>query len=226
MIGLICWEKLGHFKVKGKKIYLGGVPLFRIELEEGGRFFPYRLRKLKRLLEQEKIHRVITSDEFEYFEYIDSVREYSPLSALQSLGGDITLDRLEKRNIAPSSATVTLVGKEVTEIYESIAFEIAPLVKEVILNVEKGGEVLGEALYRRYGLAPCYGMKKTTATVYFSPQKERGKEISLNLYQENSLDFQGIILKNVEIPEDIPYLSMVGLLIQCGKVQKKDIDFT
>lgn len=234
MIGRLCWEELGRFKVKDKKIYLHALPFYQISMESKGRLLPLRLKYANMLFAEEKIHRVLTPPHFDLWEYLPNLRPYDPLPVLQSLGGDILLHRMTQCSIPPEKATVTLVGQRVTKAMEQVAFTLVPQVKELVLLVEDGREELGERIFQKWGLAPCSSQKHSSATLYFTsptsvkttPKISSPSPLSLQLHREDSPDFQGISIKNKTIPSDIPPQRLLALLLQTEKVQKKDILFS
>lgn len=229
MIGQISWESLGRFRVIEEEKNLHSLCVLKVSLEEKGKLLPYRLRKANELFLSKNIRTVITPLGFDHWNYFPHSRPYNPLATLQSLGGELALFHLKKRNIPLSSATVTLVSTSVTKQVQQVAFTLAKEVGEVILATGKGTQPLQESLFHTFGLAPCDYRNRSDVLLYFeeSGEKKFGKSsLELHLEQSNSPDFLPIIQNKIIFLPQMPYLTQIALLLETGRISKKEIEFT
>lgn len=234
MIGYLKWTDSGRFRVSGEEQRIFDIPYYQVSLSEKGRLLPLRLKRANSLCFEENIRTIISPTDFPHWHFLPHLRPLNPLPTLQSLGGDFLLEALSKAHLSPHDATVVLQGSSVTPSLEQVALELAPVVKELVISVSEGGQTLQTKLYHTFGMAPCGFRNHSTARLQFqpvedcatSPIKPLGvSKIILPLHEVHSPLFQGIRLKNKQIPSDIPFLPLLSFLLQKGGITKKDLQF-
>lgn len=228
MIGRISFEDLGRFRVEGRKEAIYGLPCYQVALSEKGKLFPLRLRRGGQLFQGEQIRRLICPPQFPHWPALQAMglRPYDPLPSLQRLGDRLLQEKLTKEGINPATATIALVGERVTPSFQALALSLCPWVGQLVIQAPQGGKALEALLYRHYGIAPLAFQPKAQPTISFSKRPEDLPPPFLDLESKDSLDFARLQLKGEGIPEDIPLLDFMGLLLQTGKINKEAIEIT
>lgn len=227
MLGKITWEKLGRFTVESRRTSFMGVPMYEIALEESGALLPYRLRCGIKLLKEKKIRCVIAPQQFTHWDSLvkAGLQPYNPLPALQRLGGDLLLQRLQREGFPTEKATVALCGEKITAQVEEVAYQLCPRVKNLLLDFTKGAKRLEENLFQNYGLAPTPADREATASLFFTERQREKSGIALQLFSIESSIISGIHLKKQDIPPEVHPLTATALLLDYGKIPRKDIEY-
>lgn len=230
MLGRIRWEALGRFQIVEQKTNFYQLPIYEIALSPVGKLLPLRLKKANMLFNENKIQRVITPCDFQQWEYLSSMRPYDSLPILQSLGGELLLQLLKERGENPRESSVVLQGDCGSKVMEEVAFTLAPQIKELVIPSSKQGLKLQEKLFFAFGLAPCSYREQVAVVLSFQEKVSycsygTAKEI-LSLHSLDSQGFSNLRCKKENFPEDISSLTLIALLLQTKRLEKKDLDFS
>lgn len=228
MLGLICWADLGRFRLEGQRRQVDGLPLYALSLSPKGKLYPYRLRQGLGLLRQQGVRQLLCPVDFQRHDCLQEkgLRLYNPLPSLQTLGDGLALARLHRLGIAPQQANIALIGHRVTPSLEQVALSLSPLVRELSICTQEGGQALESRLYRQYGIPPCPGRKNPSLRLCFHNYQGENHPATLDLQSVNSPDFKGISWKNRTIPGDISPLTWIGLLLETGRIGRGELEFT
>ncbi len=227
MVGRICWENLGRFRVVGEKTRESGLSLFQVSLSPKGKLYPYRLSIGLSLCQEEKVRHLLLPVDFDRFDLLakKGLRQYNPLPALQELGGRLTLVELARLGILPQDATVVLVGDRVSPAFGAVALALCPFVRGLSIQAPQGGQRLQSQLYRHYGIAPSPWDSHCSLVVSFVPWEEPISTPILSLDSVKSPAFSRIRLKNGSVPQDISPLAWIGLLLETGRISQTALDY-
>lgn len=228
MVGRICWEEGGRFRVVGTKTALQGLPLYQVSLSPQGKGYLPRLKRGIRLFRTQQVGQILLPVDFQAWDVLrqGGLRPYDPLNSLQSLGDLLALRHLRRLGIAPSVAKVALVGERVTPSFQAVALALCPLVAQLSIVAPQGGEALQRHLYRHYGMATGFPWEQCSLLLGFDKIPEENIPPLLPLHQANSPGFSGISMKNPVVPADISPLSWMGLLLETGRLGREELEFT
>lgn len=220
-----------YFMVEGRKSALYGLSTYVVDLAWEKAFLAYRLGKAVTLWREHRVSRLLLSGQSPYRALLEGLgfSLYEPLAVLQTLGDRILLQELQRLSIAPEVASVKLCGEYCTNAMTVVALALCPQVATVGIDA-RGACALETRLYQEFGMAVPSLEQQYTATICFSSavnNQRRGKTgVFLQLDSCDSPDFCGLSPKINGIPEDVPPLSLLALLMENGKITKEEIDFT
>ncbi len=220
-----------YFNVEGRKSSLHGLSTYVAELSLEKPFLSYRLGKLVALWEQHRVSKLLLPEDFPLKEPLEQLgfSLYDPLPTLQTLGDCLLLQELCRLGISPQECSVKLCGAVCDKTITTVAVALCPQVATVAIDAV-GAECLAVQLYQQFGMAVPSLAQQYTATISFSLEEknpiEKKTGVFLQLDRVDSPDFCGISPKKCDIPEDVPPLSLLGLLLETGKISREEIDFT
>ncbi|MFI3251147.1 MAG: hypothetical protein R3Y07_09355 [Eubacteriales bacterium] len=188
-------------------------------------FLTHRLNKLVTLLRRHKITKAIAQHGFSHWDFLakNGVRPHSTLALQQQLAGELLLHRMREWSIPFSTAKVALRGERVTPEMEQIAHQLAPIVREIAINVTSGGEGLIERLEHKWGIPPTPDTKRISASICWTEQSRQCQKNEI--FIGDSKQFLDINAKNITYPSEIEKLTYLALLCECGKLRPSQIEF-
>jgi hypothetical protein len=210
------------------RVELQGLSLWRVELwlpeGTGQRALSRRLRRAGRQLIRLGVRRILAFPGCpeEALRNL-GLREVEVLPFLQAMAPRLILARLEGLGIPPERATVLLRGVQTDRALEAAAWALCPAVRQLIIQAPPGGERLGAALRREFGMPLVDHWGRPDVTAVFSGGCRQGGELGICAPRpqlcglELGLDWQ--------TPEDCQALSLLALLWETGRLDLRRVRF-
>lgn len=226
MLGEITYSAEGDRELRPAVCSLHGLSVLRVRVEPQGRWARYRVRRAARLLSRSGVRRVLTPEDFPYWEVLAQcgLRSVDPVPFLCAHAAPIAVASLRKRGCAPERSAVALRGVRVGQELAEAARELSGQVRDVCISAAGGGEQLRAELRCTYGLAVCPDFAGVSAAVRFDPRTWDGGETVLDLFSPERLAAQ----LEIGVPGTKEKLSLCRLaaLWECGRVDRGDLEFT
>ncbi len=200
---------LGYIQGKGEVSVaperIAGMPLLRGTFYEPEGLSPWRrdrrLRKLKRLLEHERVRRIIIPAGFPYEDHFSDLGRVDPLPFYRSIADLLALERLRLGGVGPKEAVVALSGPRLYPELTAAAMRLCLQVRGLLIDVPGEGEQYAAWLHRAYGL-PIGTPAHADVTLAFAPGGGRWGRVLLLSEERVSLAGLRVSAPSLELPRD------------------------
>lgn len=224
MFGRLVFSTEGRGQVERQNVY--GLTVLQIQVQPGGWLEKGRIRRSAKRLARAGIRRVLVPRDFDQWSQLErwGLRRVDPVPFLRFYAPQIVLAALNRRGIAPNTATVALRGQRVDRDMARAAQLLCPLVRQVAVSAPQGGEELSLWLRREYGLPVQPDGERVSLAVYFDPE-EAGEE-DLLLWGP-SPRLAGVTPLAMGLTgEDQQDLGLLTALWETGKIGTCGLEFT
>lgn len=217
MLGMLCRQERG--RVQPETVRVAGMRVLCVRVKEGGRGETRRLARGAKLLRRAGVRYMLENAEGQ--PSLPGLPVVSALPLYRAVADRLVLERLGERGIVPERATVVLRGEYPDSELAAAARALCPRVRQVIVDTERGGDVLQRSLLRQFGVAvmPVQD-RRDVVTVRFS-----GKSCAeeLNLCGEVDLAGLSVDAPQVVLPETLVRASTVCALWQAGLLELSQV---
>lgn len=191
-----------------------------------------RLRRVQRGAEQLRragVRRVLTAAGFPYWEALRAagLRPVETDAFCQNLAPRLALEVLDRENVPPGDAVVTLSGPRVTRPLVRTAQLLCPKVRYLCIDVEEGGRELADWLRAEYGAAVLKrGGTVGGVTLCFGPGGHTPTGPQLRLYGAKP-ELAGLrpVPREGALPREWDELPLLALLWEEGRLPAEKIQF-
>lgn len=224
LFGRLVFSPEGRERVERREIY--GLPVLQVRVRPGGWLERRRLRRSAKRLARAGVRRVLVPQDFQNWSVLErwGLRRVEPAPFLRFFAPQIVLAALNRRGIAPNTATVALRGQRVDRDMARAAQLLCPLVRQVAISAPRGGEELSQWLRREYGLPVQPDGAQVSLAVYFDP--EGAGEEDLLLWGADP-KLAGVVPRASELnSEDQRDLGLLTALWETGKLGTAGLEFT
>lgn len=224
MFGRLVFSNEGREGVERREIY--GLPVLQVQVRPRGWMEKGRLRRGARRLARAGARRVLVPQGFAQWTILErwDLRPVDPVPFLRFYAHQIVLAALQRREIAPSTATVALRGRRVDRDMARCAQLLCPLVRQVAVSAPQGGEELSRWLRREYGLPVQPDGAQVSLAVYFDG--EGAGEEDLLLWGPNPQLGSIVPCAPGLMGEDREDLALLTALWETGKLGSDALEFT
>lgn len=185
-----------------------------------------RLRRGARRLARAGARRVLVPQGFDRWTILErwDLRPVDPVPFLRFYAHQIVLAALQRREIAPNTATVALRGRRVDRDMARCAQLLCPLVRQVAVSAPQGGEELSRWLRREYGLPVQPDGTQISLAVYFDGEGAGEKDL---LLWGPSPQLGNVVPQAPKLMgEDQEDLGLLTALWETGKLGSDALEFT
>lgn len=224
MFGRLVFSNEGREGVERREIY--GLPVLQVQVRPRGWREKGRLRRGARRLARAGARRVLVPQGFAQWTILErwDLRPVDPVPFLRFYAQQIVLAALQRREIAPNTATVALRGRRVDRDMARCAQLLCPLVRQVAVSAPQGGEELSRWLRREYGLPVQPDGAQVSLAVYFDG--EGAGEEDLLLWGPSPQLGSIVPCAPGLMGEDREDLALLTALWETGKLGSDALEFT
>ena len=223
MIGRLNFEPRGRGSVTAGRLY--GLPVFYAAVDPESFWAERRLKKAGRALRQEGVVRLLVPGTFERWSFLGALglRPVETEGFVKAQSARLAVESLERRGVAPDRATVALRAKRVDRTLRQTAAELCPKVRNLVVDVPRGGGELAKWLRWEFGIPVLPSSEAGQVGLCFHPDSGGGDEVELGLYGTEP-KLEGLALCAPELrAEDSENLPLLSALWEGGKLRPEDI---
>lgn len=149
MLGMLCWQERGRVRLESMR--MAGITVLCARVSRRALRPQRQLDRAARLLRRAGVSRVLPGREG-----VPRLRGLPVVEALplyRALADRLVLAVLDRGGVVPERATVVLRGEYPDSDLAAAARALCPLVRQVVVDTDRGSEVLQRSLLRQFGAA-------------------------------------------------------------------------
>lgn len=224
MLGEIVLCPGGRGRVE--RAELAGLRVLRTEVKPEGLMGRLALRRGARGLARLGVSRVLAPAGFDRWDYLAGwgLRPVDVIPFLWGAAPRLALAALKQEGAAPGDGTVALRSPAASPAVEGAARALCPLVRQVVLDVPRGGTELAGRLRREFGMPVAPDGPQAQVALCYHPHCRRdwGRTVPLWRGAEETLGVSIRLPGRVE--ED--NLPLLAALWEAGRVGEGELEFT
>lgn len=216
VLGILCWKERGPIRLE--RVQLAGVHVMCAYVPRGGQRGK-RLVRAAKLLRRAGVRRMLENGEEQ--PDLPGLPVVDALPLYRAVTDRLVLAALSRRGIPPERASVVLRGEYPDSDLTAAARSLCPRVRQVVVDTDRGGEVLQRRLLLGFGVAVTpVRDRRDVLTVRFSGA---GRGESLILCNRAELDGLVVDAPQLVLPEMLARPSALCALWQAGLLNLSQI---
>ena len=223
MIGKLTFASRGRGRAAPGRLY--GLNILWAEVDPDSFWAGRRLRKAGGELRRAGVSRLLVPGSFDGWNVLRAMglRPVETEQLVRAKSAPLALESLERRGLAPDRATVALRGSCADRAVRKAAVELCPRVRNLVIDVPRGGRELAEWLRWEFGMPILPHEAPGQVGLCFHPDREGTDEVDLGLYGPQPR-LAGLVLAAPELAqEDRENLPLMAALWEGGKLAPEDI---
>ena len=223
MIGRLTFAHRGRGRTAPGRLY--GMNILWTQVDPESFWAGRRLRKAGWELRRAGVSRLLVPGGFDRWNILSAMglRPVETEALVRAKSAPLALESLERMGLAPDRATVALRGSCVDRAVKRAAVELCPRVRNLVVDIPRGGRELAEWLRWEFGIPILPSQAPGQVGLRFHPDSGGGDEVDLGLYGQTP-KLAGLSLAAPELEEeDRENLPLLAALWEGGKLGAEDI---